>query len=254
MPCKMRFNILTIFPEYFQSPIKLGMLRIAQEKKLIKINVHNIRDYTDDIHRSVDDNPYGGGPGMVMKPEPFYKAISKITNRKSLKGIKKASEIILFSPKGKKLNQKMLMELSKEKRFILICGRYEGIDERVRESLSTKEISIGDYILSGGESASLIFIEAITRLIPGVLGDKESLNEETFSRGLLEYPQYTRPKQFLGMEVPEVLLSGNHKEIKQWRMKKSLEETIKKREDILNMINLTDEEKETLGKIGKKKL
>jgi tRNA (guanine37-N1)-methyltransferase len=220
----MRFNIVTIFPEIFQSYFNESIIKRAQKRGLIEINTYNLRDFTNDKHKSVDDKPYGGGPGMVMMVEPILKAISK------LKAKKLKTRVILFSPKGKKFDQKMAQKFSKLDNLIMICGRYEGVDERVAKYIVDEEVSIGDYVLTGGEIPAMIVVDAITRLIPGVIA-KESLNEESFSfkkekelrEKDYEYPQYTRPESILikgkKRTVPEVLLSGNHKKIDEWRKK-----------------------------------
>ena len=213
----MKFNIITIFPEIFNSYFNESIIKRAQEKKLVKINVHNLRDYTDDRRRTVDDHPYGGGPGMVMMVEPVFKAVKKLKKGDNTK-------IILFSPKGKKFDQKMAKRFSKLDNLIMICGRYEGIDERVAQHIADEEVSVGDYVLTGGEIPAMIVVDAVTRLIPGVIA-KESLNEESFSfkkqkdlaNENYEYPQYTRPEKFLKWSVPKVLLSGDHKKIEEWK-------------------------------------
>ncbi|MBU3923053.1 tRNA (guanosine(37)-N1)-methyltransferase TrmD [Patescibacteria group bacterium] len=214
----MKFNIITIFPEIFDSYFNESIIKRAQDKKKIKINIHNLRDYTKDKHRSVDDKPYGGGPGMVMMVEPIYKAIKKIKKGKA--------KVILFSPKGKTFDQKMANRYSKLDNLIMVCGRYEGVDERVKKFVD-EEVSIGDYVLTGGEIPAMIVTDAVTRLIPGVIA-MESLKEESFSLekelrdAKYEYPQYTRPENFNNLKVPKVLLSGNHKKIKQWRLDKRI--------------------------------
>jgi len=224
----MRFEIITIFSNIFKSYFSESIIQRAQKKGLIKINIHNLRDYTNDKYHRVDDSPYGGGPGMVMMAEPIYKAVKKIKNQKSK--IKIKERVILFSPKGKKFDQKMAQRFSKLDKLIMICGRYEGVDERVAQYIVDEEVSIGDYVLTGGEIPAMIVVDAITRLIPGVIA-KESLKEESFSfkkEKLLreenyEYPQYTRPETILinkrKRSVPPVLLSGNHKKIEEWRKK-----------------------------------
>lgn len=221
----MRIDILTIFPKMFEAVLGESILKRAQKKGLLKINVHNIRDYSLDKHRKVDDRPFGGGPGMVMQPGPIFRAVEHI--RPKSKG--RRPEIILLSPQGKQLNQALARELSKVKHLILICGHYEGIDERVKERLVDVEISIGDYVLTGGELPAMVLIDAIARLMPGVLGRGDSLTDETFQDNLLEYPQYTRPAIFKRMRVPAVLLSGDHKEIKDWRERQALKLTKLKR-------------------------
>lgn len=208
----MKFDIITIFPNVIQEYTNTGILRIAQEKELVEINIHDLRKWTEDKHKTVDDTPYGGGPGMVMKIEPIYKAIEELKTERSV--------VCITSPKGEKLIQSKLRELSQDKNshYIIICGRYEGVDQRVHDNLIDFEFSIGDYILSGGELAALILVDSITRLIPGVLGNSESLESESFTEGdRLDFPQYTKPEKFNNWQVPEVLLSGNHKDIKEWR-------------------------------------
>ena len=204
---------------------------IAQEKGKLEIHLHNLRDYTLDKHRKVDDRPFGGGPGMILTPEPVFRAVEAI--KQTADGRRQTAKVILLSPQGKTLNQKLAEKLSKRKHLILICGRYEGVDERVRESLVDEEISIGDYILSGGELAALVLTDSLARLLPGVLGHKDSNVRESFSDNLLEYPQYTRPADFRGLRVPQVLLSGDHKKIEEWRKHQAVKITKKKRPDIL---------------------
>ncbi len=241
----MRIDIFSIFPTMFDSAFEEGMLRIAQEKKLVQIWIHDLREFTHNHHRQVDDTPYGGGVGMVMKPEPFFEGVESLASQ-GLDFLRNNARIVLMSPQGVPLDQKIVYKLSKEEWLIFLCGRYEGVDERVRKHLANMEISIGDYILSGGELAAMVVVEAVARSILGVLGKEMSLVEESFSRGLLEYPQYTRPREYRGWKIPEVLLSGNHNEIARWRQKKSLEVTLKKRPDLLRRDQLTDEEKKLL--------
>ena len=209
----MRFDIITIFPEIFSSYFKESLLARAQEKKLIEINIHNLRDWTDDEHKTVDDKPFGGGLGMVMKVDPIYKAVQ------SLKTKNYKLKTILFTPRGKKFNQKKAYEFSQLDQLIMICGRYEGIDERVGKYLADEQISIGDYDLMGGELPAMIVTETVSRLIPGVIGKDGFLKEHVKDTGFVEYPQYTRPEVFEGHGVPKVLLSGNHKKIAEWRAK-----------------------------------
>jgi len=209
----MQFDIITIFPKIFDSYFKESIIQRAQKAKTIKIKIHNLRDFTSDRHKTVDDRPFGGGIGMVMKAGPIYKAISKIK--------KKGGKVILFTPRGKKFDQRTAYKLSKIKQIILICGRYEGIDERVRKIVDM-EVSIGEYVLMGGEIPAMVVVESVSRLIPGVLGKKELLKERiTEGKGFVEYPQYTRPEIFKKWKVPKVLLSGNHKEIDKWRKKRA---------------------------------
>lgn len=208
-----KFDIVTIFPKTIEEYINTGIVRIAREKGLVEINVHDLRKWTTDKHKTVDDTPYGGGPGMIMKVEPIYKAIHELKRENTL--------VAITTPKGKQLKQKKLVEFSKEKdlHMIILCGRYEGFDQRIHDHLVDYEFSIGEYVLSGGELPALVLVDGITRLIPGVLGNESSLDEETFNDNLLEYPQYTKPEKFNGWKVPDVLLSGNHKEIEEYRKK-----------------------------------
>lgn len=240
----INFEILSIFPEMFSSPLNFSLLKKAQEKGLIKISLHNIRDWADDKQKMTDDAPYGGGCGMVMKLEPVEKALSAIRG-----GDEKDSTVVLMTPQGEVFNQKIAAELSHKKRIMIVCGRYEGVDERIREHLVDREISIGDYILTGGELAAMVLIDAVSRFIPDVLGNPDSAQDESFSQNLLEYPQYTRPAAYKGWMVPDILLSGNHAEIELWRRKESLRKTYKKRPDLLNKITLSDVDKKILDKI-----
>lgn len=243
----MRIDIITLFPSMFKGPFEESTIKRAQEKNFLKIHLHNLRDFTTDRHRTVDDTPFGGGAGMVMKVEPIYKAINHIKEE-----IKEKVKVILLSPQGKTFTQEVAFELIKEKNLILICGRYEGVDERVREHLVDEELSIGDYVLSGGEIAAMVVVDALARLIPGVVGDERSIKEDSFYRGLLDYPQYTRPAEFKGWKVPEILRSGNHRKIETWRRKKMLEKTLLRRPDLLKKAKLTSEEKKWLEEIRKK--
>lgn len=220
----MKFNILTLFPEMFE-PIKQSIIGRASQKNLIEMNIINIRDFSKNKHKKVDDTPYGGGAGMVMMPDVVYDAYTSIQDKENAK-------VIYLSPKGKVLNQKKVEELSKEEHIILLCGHYEGIDERVLEEIVDEEISIGDYVLTGGELPAMVLIDSVSRYVEGVLRN-ESIKEESFSNGLLEYPQYTRPEVFLNKKVPEVLLSGHHENIKKWREEQSLKVTKQKRPDLL---------------------
>ena len=219
----MKFDVLTLFPEMFQA-IKQSILGRAEEKNLIQINLINIRDFSKDKHKKVDDTPYGGGAGMVMRADVVYDAYKSVQNENS--------KVIYLTPQGKKLDQKKVEELSKEKHLILLCGHYEGIDQRVIDKIVDEEISIGDYVLTGGELPAMVLIDSVSRYVEGVLSES-STNEESFSQGLLEYPQYTRPETFEGVKVPEILLSGHHENIKKWREEKSLENTKLKRPDLL---------------------
>lgn len=221
----MKFDILTLFPEMF-TPLKESIIGRATENKFLDINLINIRDFSKDKQKHVDDTPYGGGAGMVIKPDVVYDAYNSIEDKENAK-------VIYLSPKGKTLNQKMVTDLSKEKHLILLCGHYEGIDQRVLDKIVDEEISIGDYVLTGGELPAMVLIDSVSRYVEGVLSN-DSTKEETFSNDLLEYPQYTRPVEFQDEKVPEILLSGNHQEIEKWRKEKSLEETLKKRPDLIS--------------------
>jgi tRNA (guanine37-N1)-methyltransferase len=232
----MLFDIVTIFPRFFDSFLKDGVVKRAIEAAILKVRTVDLRDFTTDRHRTTDDRPFGGGEGMVMKPEPIYKALDV------LKKEPPEARIILLSPRGKLLNQAMAGELAQLGRLILICGRYEGVDERIREHCVDLELSVGDYVLSGGEIAALVVIEAVSRLIPGVLGCELSAEKDSFSNGLLEFPQYTRPRIFKGWEVPEVLLSGNHAEIAKWRREQSLGLTYEQRPELLNRAKLDEKD------------
>lgn len=225
----MHFDIFTLFPAMFQGPFSESMLRRAQERELLSITLHNIRAATTDKHHVVDDYPYGGGAGMVMKPEPIFAAIEPVHQ---------GGPIILLTPQGRLFNQRIAQELAQQPRITLLCGHYEGIDERVRQHLVTDEISIGDYVLTGGELAAMIVVDAVSRLLPGVLAE-ESIHEESHTSGLLEYPQYTRPPEFRGWRIPDVLLSGNHAEIARWRRKESLRLTRQRRPDLFAQLDLS---------------
>ncbi len=225
----MRIDIITIFPKMFAPVVNESIVKRAQNKDKVRICIHNLRDYTLDKHKKVDDRPFGGGSGMVMGPEPIFNAVGYIKSKvKSQK-----SKVILLCPQGEKLNQKAAKRLAKYKHLILICGHYEGIDERVRQYLVDEEISIGDYVLTGGELPAMVLTDCLVRLIPGVLGDKNSLNFESFTGNLLEYPQYTRPANYRRMKVPAILLSGNHKKIAEWRKNQAVKRTKKIRPDLL---------------------
>jgi tRNA (guanine37-N1)-methyltransferase len=222
----LRIDVITIFPEIFKAVINESIIKRAQSKKKVLINIHDLRDYADNRHKKVDDRPFGGGPGMVISPLPVFRAVKKI------KANSKIAKVILLTPQGKKIKQEDVKVLSAEKRLIFICPHYEGIDERVRQELVDEEISIGDYILTGGELPALVVIDSIVRLLPGVLGDEDSIESESFENNLLEYPHYTRPADFKGLKVPEVLLSGDHKKIAVWRKQKAISKTKAKRKDL----------------------
>lgn len=238
----MRFDVITIFPDFFRDFLNFGILRRALEKRIIEVNVHNLRDYSTDKHRKVDDKPYGEETGMILMPEPVFNAVERIKAGNS-------SLTILLSPQGMLFNQEVAIRLSKYSQIILICGRYEGVDERIKEHLIEEEISIGDYILSGGEIPAMVVIEAVSRLIPGVVGKEESIRKNSFLSGILDYPRYTKPRNFRGFLVPEILLSGDHEKIKKWQKDKAIENTLKKRPELLERIELTEEQKSIIKKI-----
>ena len=242
---RMKFDILTLFPNMFSSPLRESILGKAIEKGLIQIRTVNIRDFTSDKHQVVDDTPYGGGQGMVMKVEPIARAIELVKSQNP------SAWTVYLTPQGKPLHQDLARRLSTQPHLILLCGRYEGVDERVRESLVDEEISIGDYVLTGGELAAMVVIDAVSRFIPGVLGSDRSAEEDSFYNSLLEYPQYTRPPNFRGHCVPEVLLSGNHSAISLWRRKEALRQTSLRRPDLLAKAELTEEDKKLLEEILK---
>ena len=216
----MEIDILTLFPEMFDGVLSTSILGIATEKQLLRFRLTDIREYSTDPNRKVDDRPFGGGPGMVLRPEPVFAAVEAVDSMGPTPALR-----LLLTPQGKPFDQEYARRLSRQSRLMLICGRYEGFDERIRMGLDAEEVSVGPYVLSGGEVAAMVIIEAVTRLIPGVLGDENSTTEESFEQGLLEYPQYTRPREFRGMDVPEVLLSGDHARIADWRRRQSLRRT-----------------------------
>lgn len=242
----MRIDILTLFPEMMNSCLSYSVIGRARAKGTLELRVTDIRSFAEGPHRAADDRPYGGGPGMVMKPEPIFRAVESLPGEKEKKG---GARVILLTPQGRRFDQEMALELARSSRLILICGHYEGVDERVREHLVTDEISIGDYILTGGELAALVVVEATARLLPGVLGAEESLDTESFSRHLLEYPQYTRPPVFRGMGIPEILLSGDHEKIARWRRQESVRRTAGRRPDLFSELELAEEEKDLLMEI-----
>ena len=239
----MRIDILTLFPEMFASPFGCGIFKRATEQGLVSMHVRNIRDYTHDRHHTVDDTPFGGGAGMVLKPEPIFESVEAV---KAEWEVPDAGQmpVILLSPQGRLFSQLVAQELSRHSHMILICGRYEGVDERVAQYVATDEISIGDYVLSGGELAAMVIVDTVVRLLPGVVGSTESVLEESHTTGLLEYPQYTRPAMYRGWEVPPVLLSGNHAEIVRWRRKQALLRTLQRRPELLSKAALCVEERQ----------
>src|SRR5499427_5670177 len=268
----MKFEIVTIFPDFFRGPLDYGIVRRARESKLIEISIHDLRDFTTDKHRTVDDRPFGGGEGMVLKPEPLFKCVESLgvapreQRLKTPKPRAKAESVILLSPQGELFTQAVAQDLAALQRIVLICGRYEGVDERVAEGLADREISIGDYVLSGGELGAAVIVDAVARLIPGALGNQASAQQESFtaarkaeyegpdstcaSGGLLDYPHYTRPAEFRGMVAPEVLIGGNHEQIRKWRRRKALEKTLRNRPDLLERETLSEEDKRLLAELG----
>ena len=221
----MEIDVLTLFPRIFEGPLEESILKRAQNKGLVTIRVHNLRDFTHDKHRVVDDKPYGGGPGMLMKPEPIFEAVERFQRA--------GSRVVLMTPQGAPLTQARAREFSPAAHLIIICGHYEGVDDRVREALVDDEVSIGDYVLTNGALAAAVFVDAVVRLLPGVLGDEDSAGDDSFANGLLEGPQYTRPPEFRGMPVPEILLSGNHEAIAKWRAEWARQRTKERRPDLL---------------------
>ena len=240
----MRFDILTIFPELFSSPFEEGILRRAIAGGHIRVHLHNIRDYATDKHRMTDDRPFGGGEGMVMKPEPLVAALDKVQQDGE------TGPVILLSPRGERYCQRTAERFAGYGRLILVCGRYEGVDERVVRCGIDEEISLGDYILTGGELGAMVIVDSVTRLLPGVLGSEDSAKNDTFSRGLLKYPQYTRPRVFKGMDIPEVLLSGDHAAIDQYRFVESVRETLRRRPELLSGKSFSAPERKLLRQAG----
>jgi tRNA (guanine37-N1)-methyltransferase len=240
----MKCEVLTLFPDIINTYLSESILKRAQDKKLLEVKTYNIRNFASDKHNTVDDYPYGGGPGMVLKPEPLYEAID------FLKKDNEQRRIVLLSPQGKPFNQMIAEEFAREKRRVtFICGRYEGIDERVRIALINDEISIGDYVMTGGELAALVIIDTTTRLIPGAIGDEKSIEDESFSWGLLDYPHYTRPREYRGLKVPDILVSGNHKEILRWRRKEAIKKTLNVRPDLIKKSALNEEDEKIILEI-----
>jgi len=271
----MKIDILTIFPDFFHGPLDYGIIRRARETGLVEVSIHDLRNFTKDKHRTVDDRPFGGGEGMVLKPEPIFEcleAIGGLASRTDRIGGNAKQSVIVLSPQGRRLDQALAAELSTLERVVLICGRYEGVDDRVSEHLADREVSIGDYVLSGGELGAAVILETVTRLIPGAVGNEASTRQESFteqvfagegaratqergpsstcvSGGLLDYPHYTRPADFRGMAVPEVLVNGNHEDIRRWRRKTALAKTLRNRPDLLERVALTDEDRELLDEV-----
>src|SRR5215469_11968786 len=271
------FEIVTIFPDFFRGPLDYGIVRRARESRLIEISIHDLRDFTTDKHRTVDDRPFGGGEGMVLKPEPLFKCVESLGVAPREQRLKKpkpkpkpgaaAETVILLSPQGELFTQAVAQDLAALERIVLICGRYEGVDERVADGLADREISIGDYVLSGGELGAAVIVDTVARLIPGALGNQASAQQESFtaasktesaepdstcaSGGLLDYPHYTRPAEFRGMAAPEVLIGGNHEQIRKWRRGKALEKTLRNRPDLLDRSKLSKEDRQLLAEIEK---
>ena len=239
----MKFDVLTLFPEMFTAYLQQGVLGRAVKKGLVDVNPINIRDFARGTHKTTDDRPYGGGEGMVMKPGPIYRAL------KSVERVDKRNPVILLSPQGKLFDQSIAWEMSGWDQIILVCGRYEGVDERIKLTCDHMELSIGDYVLSGGELGAMVIVDAVSRLIPGVLGGERSNLEDSFEDGLLEYPQYTRPGVFQDEPVPEILLSGNHEKIRVWRRRESLKRTLEKRPDLIEKAKLTPEDRTFLAEL-----
>jgi tRNA (guanine37-N1)-methyltransferase len=259
------FHILTIFPEFFRGPLDYGIVRRAREAGLVEIVIHDLRAFTHDRHRTVDDRPFGGGEGMVLKPEPIFECVESLGIAPRDARPERKGSVILLSPQGELFHQEIAGELAELQRVVLICGRYEGVDERVSSCLADRELSVGDYVLSGGELGAAIIVDAVTRLVPGALGNEASAQQESFTRqagvtgdgprstcgsgGVLDYPHYTRPAEFRGMKVPEVLISGNHEEIRCWRRRQALQKTVRNRPDLLERVALSAEDKEFIAKI-----
>jgi tRNA (guanine37-N1)-methyltransferase len=246
----MQFEVFTLLPEVFPPYLESSILQRARQRGLIDVRVHNIRDYTHDRHHTTDDTPYGGGGGMVMKPEPVFEAVESVLGLGSEQT--PPVPIILLTPQGRVFTQRVAEELSSHARIALLCGRYEGVDERIREYLVTDEISVGDYVLTGGELPALLLIDAVSRLIPGVLGDPTGAEDDSHSMGLLEYPHYTRPPEFRGWKVPEVLLSGDHGKVEKWRREQALQRTFKKRPDMIEKAGLSEKEKKFIEGLREK--
>jgi len=268
----MKADIVTIFPDFFRGPLDHGITRRACEMGLTKIEVHDLRQFTHDRHRTVDDRPFGGGEGMVLKPEPLFECLEtlQLAPREDRMAGRAKESVILLSAQGQRFTQDIAAELAALDRVVLLCGRYEGVDERVSDFLADRELSIGDYVLSGGELAAAVVIEAVTRLLPGAVGNQASTRQESFtlhteaeasgaadstcgSGGLLDYPHYTRPAQFRGIQVPEVLLNGNHDEIRRWRREQALKKTLRNRPDLLREAELSDEDKKILSRVNQSK-
>ena len=244
----MQFDIVTIFPRMIEAALADGIVARALQRELLRVRIRDLRDFTDDRHRTVDDVPYGGGPGMVMKPEPLFRAVEAVRQEGG-----EPQAVVLVSPQGRRFTQHEAARLAMLDRVTILCGRYEGIDDRVREGLATEELSIGDYVLSGGELPALVIVDTVARLIPGVVGDEDSVAGDSFSRGLLDFPHYTRPAEFRALKVPDVLVSGHHGEIRKWRKRQALELTLQRRPELLDEAELDVEEQEILRELMDRK-
>ena len=244
----MKFDIISIFPSMISAALAEGVVGRAIGRGVLDVAVHDLRDFTTDRHRSVDDVPYGGGPGMVMKPEPVVRAVAHVRETRG-----QPDRVVILSPQGRVLTQRETERMSRLQHVVLVCGRYEGMDERVRTLVGAEELSIGDYVLSGGELGALVVVDAVGRLVPGVVGDEQSVVNESFSRGVLDYPHYTRPAEFGGIRVPDVLLSGHHADVRRWRLKAALARTVERRPDLLDAAVLDDEDRALLDEIEKER-
>jgi tRNA (guanine37-N1)-methyltransferase len=244
----MKFDVVTIFPRMIAAALAEGVVSRGIANGVLDVKVHDLRDYTTDRHRSVDDVPYGGGPGMVMKPEPLVKAVEAIRTSRGT-----PDAVLLLSPQGKRFTQAEAGRLGKLSHIVLLCGRYEGMDERVPELVGAEEMSVGDYVVSGGELPALLIVDAVSRLVPGVVGDEQSVAEDSFARGLLDYPHYTRPAEFAGLKVPDVLLSGHHADVARWRRRTALERTLDRRPDLIERASLDDDDRALLEEIKKER-
>ena len=238
----MRFDIITIFPDFFGAVFEFGIVRRARAAGLVEVEAHDLRLWAEGRHRVVDDRPFGGGDGMVLKPEPIFEAVEQLAGAGDAEALRDAGKrVVLLSPQGRSLTQELAAELAGAEHVVVICGRYEGVDERVAEALATDEVSIGDYVLSGGEPAAVVLVDAVVRLVPGALGSETSAVNESFSEGLLDFPHYTRPPEYRGMRVPEILLGGHHGEIERWRRRAAVEKTRRNRPDLLERAGLEEE-------------
>ncbi|MGI8565819.1 MAG: tRNA (guanosine(37)-N1)-methyltransferase TrmD [Pyrinomonadaceae bacterium] len=245
----MKFDIITIFPDFFGAVFDYGIVRRARAAVLIEITTHDLRDWAGNKHKTVDDRPFGGGDGMVLKPDPIFEAVESLTGASDAQELAaKNARVVLLSPQGRVLTQSLAAELARSERVVVICGRYEGVDERVVEALATDEISIGDYVLSGGEPAAVVLVDTVVRLLPGALGSETSAVNESFSDGVLDFPHYTRPPEFRGMKVPQILLGGNHAEVARWRRRESLRKTRRNRPDLFAKADVSEREHAELDK------